>query len=60
MGPARATTTFTAPGTTTAGWPRAEAQRDEKAPTCAGFLRRAKEFYARHGVLVQAVMTDNA
>jgi len=37
-----------------------EAQRDEKAPTCAGFLRRAKEFYAHHGVLVQAVMTDNA
>ena len=37
-----------------------ESHRDEKATTCADFLRRAREFYARHGVLVQAVMTDNA
>jgi transposase InsO family protein len=37
-----------------------ESQRDEKATTCADFLRRAQRFYADHGVSVQAVMTDNA
>jgi transposase InsO family protein len=37
-----------------------EAHRDEKAITCADFLCRAHEFYAQHGILVQAVMTDNA
>jgi hypothetical protein len=37
-----------------------EARRDEKATTCSEFLRRAQRFYADHGVLVQAVMTDNA
>jgi hypothetical protein len=37
-----------------------EAQRDEKATTCADFLRRAQEFYARHGFSLKAVMTDNA
>jgi len=37
-----------------------EAHRDEKATTCADFLRRAQAFYADHGISVQAVMTDNA
>jgi transposase InsO family protein len=32
---------------------------DEKATTAIGFLRRAIAFYARHGVSVQRVMTDN-
>jgi transposase InsO family protein len=37
-----------------------ESHRDEKATTCSDFLRRAQEFYADHGVVVRAVMTDNA
>jgi transposase InsO family protein len=32
---------------------------DDKGPTCAGFLERAIEFFARHGIVVQRVMTDN-
>jgi IS30 family transposase len=32
-----------------------EAQRDEKATTCADFLRRAQEFYPRHGISLKAV-----
>jgi len=32
---------------------------DEKAVTAVGFLRRALSFYRRHGVIVEAVMTDN-
>jgi transposase InsO family protein len=32
---------------------------DEKATTAIGFLRRAIAFYARHGIPVQRVMTDN-
>jgi len=32
---------------------------DEKAPTAIGFLRRAVAFYRSHGVVVEAVMTDN-
>jgi transposase len=32
---------------------------DEKATTAAGFLRRAVAFYARHGIEVERVMTDN-
>ena len=32
---------------------------DEKAMTAIGFLRRAVRFYRRHGVSVEAVMTDN-
>jgi transposase InsO family protein len=32
---------------------------DEKATTAAGFLRRAVAFYARHGISVERVMTDN-
>src|SRR3954468_5976593 len=31
----------------------------EKAPTAVGFLRRAKAFYATHGITVERVMTDN-
>jgi transposase InsO family protein len=32
---------------------------DERAITAIGFLRRAIAFYARHGVCVERVMTDN-
>jgi transposase InsO family protein len=32
---------------------------DEKGPSCTGFLHRALAWYARHGVLVRGVMTDN-
>jgi transposase InsO family protein len=32
---------------------------DEKGPTCAGFLLRAAEFFASHGVAFREVMTDN-
>ena len=37
----------------------AEVLTDEKGPTAVGFLRRALEFFARHGVRVERVMTDN-
>jgi transposase InsO family protein len=37
----------------------AEVLTDERATTAAGFLRRAVAFYGRHGVSVEAVMTDN-
>ena len=36
-----------------------EVLKDEKATTAVGFLRRAIRFYRRHGVTVEAVMTDN-
>ena len=36
-----------------------EVLADEKATTAVGFLRRAVRFYRRHGVEVEAVMTDN-
>ena len=32
---------------------------DEKGATCVAFLRRAVAYFAAHGVVVQAVMTDN-
>jgi transposase InsO family protein len=32
---------------------------DEKAQTAIGFLRRASAFYARHGIRVERLMTDN-
>jgi transposase InsO family protein len=37
----------------------AEVLNDEKAPTAAGFLRRAVRFYRRHGIKVERVLTDN-
>ena len=37
----------------------AEVLADEKASTAAAFLVRALAFYARHGITVQRVMTDN-
>jgi Integrase core domain len=37
-----------------------EIHANERADTCAGFLVRAREFYAAHGVAVERVMTDNA
>jgi transposase InsO family protein len=39
----------------------AEIHPDEKADTCAGFLRRAAAWFTRHGIdQIKAVMTDNA
>jgi transposase InsO family protein len=37
----------------------AEVLPNEKAPTTAAFLRRAVSFYRRHGITVEAVLTDN-
>ena len=37
----------------------AEVLLDEQATTVAGFLRRALEFYARHGITARQVLTDN-
>jgi hypothetical protein len=37
----------------------AEVLTDDKGPTAVGFLQRATEFYASHGVRVERVMTDN-
>jgi len=37
----------------------AEVLPDEKATTAIGFLRRAVAFYARHGMPVQELMTEN-
>ena len=36
-----------------------EVLADEQGQTAAGFLRRAVAFYARHGIQVERVMTDN-
>ena len=38
----------------------AEIHPDEKAETCAGFLRRAAAWFAAHGITIERVMTDNA
>ncbi|HKT44104.1 MAG TPA: IS481 family transposase [Gaiellaceae bacterium] len=37
----------------------AEVLADEKALTAAGFLARAIDFYRRHGITVERVLTDN-
>jgi transposase InsO family protein len=37
----------------------AEVLSDQSRRTVIGFLRRAVAFYARHGITVQRVMTDN-
>jgi transposase InsO family protein len=37
----------------------AEVLGDERGPTAVGFLERALAFFARHGVQVERVMTDN-
>jgi transposase InsO family protein len=37
----------------------AEVLSDEKATTAVAFLRRATRFFARHGVVVERVLTDN-
>ena len=37
----------------------AEVLPDEKATTAIGFLRRALAFYARHGIRVERILTDN-
>lgn len=38
----------------------AEVLGDETGPTCAGFLSRAAEFYASHGIRIRQVISDNA
>jgi transposase InsO family protein len=38
----------------------AEIHPDERAETCAGFLRRAAAWFAAHGIVIERVMTDNA
>lgn len=37
-----------------------EVHPDERADTCVAFWRRARTFYADHGITVTGVMTDNA
>lgn len=37
----------------------AEVLSDEKAATAVGFLRRAIDFYRRHGITVERLLTDN-
>jgi transposase InsO family protein len=37
----------------------AEVLADEKAPTVICFLKRAVQFYARHGITVEQLLTDN-
>jgi transposase InsO family protein len=37
----------------------AEVLEDEKAATAAAFLRRARAFFARYGIRVERVLTDN-
>jgi hypothetical protein len=37
----------------------AEVLADEKATTVAGFLKRATGFYARHGITIEQLLTDN-
>lgn len=37
-----------------------EVLANEQGATCAGFLRRAGQFFADHGIEVDRVMTDNA
>jgi transposase InsO family protein len=37
-----------------------EALSDEQAHTCAGFWLRAADFFAEHGIAIEAVLTDNA
>ena len=39
--------------------PYVEVLADEKARTAIGFLKRAIDFYAAHGIEVERVMTDN-
>jgi transposase InsO family protein len=37
----------------------AEVLSDERGSTAVGFLRRARAFFARHGITVEGVLTDN-
>ena len=37
----------------------AEVLADERALTAAGFLQRATTFFARHGIVVEQILTDN-
>ena len=37
----------------------AEVLSDEKATTAIAFLRRAADFYRRHGITIECLMTDN-
>ena len=39
--------------------PYAEVLADEKATTSIGFLNRARAFFARYGIRVERILTDN-
>ena len=51
--------TCTSPSTTTAASPTPKSSPDEKAKTAVGFLHRTAAFYRRHGIRVEAILTDN-
>lgn len=36
-----------------------EIHNDEQGATCAGFIERAGQWFAAHGVSIERVMTDN-
>ena len=46
--------------TTTPGWPTPRSCPTRRAPTCAGFLLRAADYFASHGITrIERVITDN-
>ncbi len=58
MAPRRAGSSSTS-ASTTPPLAYVEVLADEKATTAVAFLRRAVAFYARHGISVERVMSDN-
>ena len=52
-------TTCTSPSTTAPGWPTPKCCPTRRPRTAVAFLGRALAFYARHGITVERVMTDN-
>ncbi len=58
--PRSVTTTCTRWSMTTRGWPTPRSCL-RKGTTCAGFLRRAANYFAEHGITpIERIMTDNA
>ena len=49
----------TSPSMTAPAWPTPRSCADQSRRTVIGFLRRAVAFYARHGITVERVLTDN-
>ena len=47
------------PSTTTPAWPLPACCPDQKAETTIAFLEQALDFFARHGIGVRALLTDN-